>query len=698
MQLYKNLKLGYKLAVSFGLIILLSLGAIIGYNLMNTYDSNLAYGEAVAEDASADAARPLQMQLATLHARLEAIRSQVLDASQNGTAQREDIVRQLGSMLSEHPQLLALYTLWEPDAFDGQDADNRSKAAYDDATGRFIPYVYRTGDGTISSEPLPSYTTPGIGDYYLEPKRTKQLYWMDPTPYMVGGQEATMTSLILPIISANGDFLGIVGGDILLDTLQQQIEEQKPMGGYTVLIAGNGQYIAHGLEPERAGTSFIERNPDTWERLQSGESKMYQHRAGGDVLRLFEPVRVPGSEATWFYMTVIPKATILESFYEDLTFSMIIAAVSLLLLGGVTTLIIRYIVKQVRQVNHLATLMADGDLTVTLPVKSKDEFGTMALNLNRMSDNLRTMVQTVSQHSLSVGATSEELTASAEQTSSAAESIATSIQEVSSGAETQRHELRESSRSMHEIAEGVSRIAVSASAAASASQEVAERTQQGNLRMLEAGSKMSSALQSVEETTQTIRSLHSRSEEISRITGLITQISNQTNLLALNASIEAARAGEHGRGFAVVAAEIRKLAEQSKASAEQINGMLEAVQQDTRKAVHAMEQGSIEVADSAESVQESGRLFTLILEQISDVSRQMEDVSATSQQISAGSEQVSSALGQLRHVSDSAADQANQVAAASEEQLATMEEITSASEGLADMVQELLQLMSKFRT
>ncbi|WP_235287510.1 methyl-accepting chemotaxis protein [Paenibacillus tarimensis] len=692
------MKIGYKLAIGFGLIILLSFGAIIGYNLMNTYDSNLAYGEAVAADTSAEAAKPLQMQLATLHSRLDAVRTQLLDASMNGPAQREDVVRQLSSLLGNHPDLLALYTLWEPDAFDGQDADNRNKAAYDDATGRFVPYVYRSEGGAISSEPLPDYVTPGAGDYYLEPKRTKQVYWMDPTPYLVGGKEMTMTSIILPIIGEGGEFLGIVGGDILLDTLQRQIEEQKPMGGYTVLIAGNGQYIAHGLEPERAGTSFIDRNPDTWEQLKRGESKLYQHRAGGDVLRLFEPVRVPGSETTWFYMTVIPKATILESFYEDLTFSMIIAAVSLLMLAGVTALIIRYIVKQVRQVNHLATLMADGDLTVTLPVHSKDEFGTMALNLNRMSDNLRTMVQTVSQHSLSVGATSEELTASAEQTSSASESIAISIQEVSSGAETQRHELRESSRSMHEIAEGVNRIAVSASAAASASQEAAQRTQQGNQRMLEASSRMASALQSVEETTLTIRSLHSRSEEIGRITGLITQISNQTNLLALNASIEAARAGEHGRGFAVVAAEIRKLAEQSKASAEQINSMLAAVQQDTQKAVHVMEQGSTEVAESAESVKESGHLFSLILEQISDVSRQMEEVSATSQQISAGSEQVSSTLGQLRHVSDAAADQANQVAAASEEQLATMEEITSASEGLADMVQELLELMSRFRT
>lgn len=203
---------------------------------------------------------------------------------------------------------------------------------------------------------------------------------------------------------------------------------------------------------------------------------------------------------------------------------------------------------------------------------------------------------------------------------------------------------------------------------------------------------------SVQSSMTALEHFQQRSEEIGRITGMITEVSRQTNLLALNASIEASRAGEHGRGFGVVAAEIRKLAEQSNQSASDIAALIQSVQQEVQAIVDNMEMGSAEVTHIAEVMNESGELFLSISSQIVDVNEQIEQVSAIAKQMSGESQEIDSSLEQLKAIGHETADHASQVASSSEKQLASMEEITAASAALAHLTQELLELIQRFRT
>src|SRR5690606_29162505 len=118
---------------------------------------------------------------------------------------------------------------------DGNDADNRGKAVYDDATGRFIPYVMREGE-RIRLFPVQHYENEGTGDFYQVPKRTKRFSVIEPYAYELDGEDVLMTSLVLPILDGQNRFLGIVGADISLSSVQENIEDLRPLGGHANMI------------------------------------------------------------------------------------------------------------------------------------------------------------------------------------------------------------------------------------------------------------------------------------------------------------------------------------------------------------------------------------------------------------------------------------------------------------------------------
>nr|WP_281252595.1 methyl-accepting chemotaxis protein [Metabacillus halosaccharovorans] len=240
-------------------------------------------------------------------------------------------------------------------------------------------------------------------------------------------------------------------------------------------------------------------------------------------------------------------------------------------------------------------------------------------------------------------------------------------------------------------------MAESSSSVAELSQNTTIQAEEGNQALQNTLNQMDSIHSSVFESNERIQSLSNRSKEITSILDVITGIADQTNLLALNAAIEAARAGEHGKGFAVVANEVRKLAEQSQASAKQIFDLIQVIQKETNGSVEIMSRVTSDVENGMHISKEAMNKFSEILTRMRSITPIIEDVSATAEQMSAGVQEVDATANELTNIAKNNASTSEEVAASTEEQLASMEEIAGSAKSLSDMAEELKLLISKFK-
>jgi methyl-accepting chemotaxis protein len=377
-----------------------------------------------------------------------------------------------------------------------------------------------------------------------------------------------------------------------------------------------------------------------------------------------------------------------------ITFSILAIVVGL----GVAFLISRIISKPLILLAKATKQISSGDLTVgEIRIKNRDEIGDLAISFNEMTTNLRHLIQQVVDSSQQVAASSEELTASAELSSQATEHIAKTIQEIAAGAEQQAHTVEETSHIISEMATGIQQIALNSENAAFTAIRASEAATEGNSSIQEAISQMNSIHATVSEMAHSIKELGEQARYINQIAETITNIAAQTNLLALNAAIEAARAGEQGRGFAVVANEVRKLAEESAQSSQQIGEYIATIHEGIQAVIQSMEIGTKEVSHGIDVIHMAGDSFEKIRQEVNEVATQIQEVSATVQKMAEGSTQVVKSMQEISEVALMSASGTQNVSAATEEQLATMEEISTSSHGLAKMAEELQAMIGKFK-
>ncbi|MBB5355604.1 methyl-accepting chemotaxis protein [Anoxybacillus mongoliensis] len=356
------------------------------------------------------------------------------------------------------------------------------------------------------------------------------------------------------------------------------------------------------------------------------------------------------------------------------------------------------IARPVKQISDHAEKIAHGDLSVDdIHVTNQDEIGDLAKSFNRMAHNLKQLIQQVSAATEHVSASAQELMASAEQASAATEEVTTAIQEVAQGAEIQGKHAEESVHAIGEMAAGIERMAQTATVVANSATETTKQAAVGQQYLRKVVMQMNTINESTNATNTVIKELNEKSTQIGKIVDVIVGIAEQTNLLALNAAIEAARAGEHGKGFAVVADEVRKLAEQSRESANQIAQLIEMIQQNTGHVVNIVEKGTEEVKQGTKLVEETGTFFEQISLSIEQVNEQIQELSAVSEQMSAGVHQVHASIDEVSSIAKRFVERTAEISASSEEQLASSEEVTSAATSLAEMAEKLRDAVATFK-
>ncbi|MGZ4107077.1 MAG: methyl-accepting chemotaxis protein [Tumebacillaceae bacterium] len=499
--------------------------------------------------------------------------------------------------------------------------------------------------------------------------------------------------------SVQGDQL--YKGDTVMNNNSEIVDLiAKETGDSATIFRGDTRVATNVKKPDGSraiGTKAIPEVVQT--TLNQGQNYLGEATVVGTIHQAtYQPLKDQSGKIIGMWSVLVPN-TSFDAMVAKFRNQVIIFGVVGLLVAIIAAYIVaEYNSRPLKKLAEVAQQVAEGDLRVEkLPTKRKDEFGQLAVAVNGMVDNLHDLISSVNQTAAMVASSSEELTATTEQATMASEQITATIQSVASGAEFQLQGATESATAIDEMAIGIQKIAETSVNVAEVSLQSAQEAEQGNESIQHAVYQMGNIYQTVNESAASVQLLEQRSLEIGKIVEVITSIAAQTNVLALNAAIEAARAGENGRGFAVVADEVRKLAEQSGESAGQIAHLIEAIQQETSRAVGAMDEVIFEVKSGTEVVNVAGAAFQRILESAKQVADQIQDVTASSQEMTASSQQVAHAVDEVTRIARDSAVNAQTVAASSEEQLASMEEITSSSTALSQLAHELQEMIGKFQ-
>lgn len=326
------------------------------------------------------------------------------------------------------------------------------------------------------------------------------------------------------------------------------------------------------------------------------------------------------------------------------------------------------ILDPIRLIQSILAAMADGDLTRRYDRETKGEILRLANSLNFALDNLNKFLSDIRVNADTIDGSTSEMLSSGEEMSSSTGEIASAISQMSHGAQSQVQKVDESSQLVENILTSSQGVATNSEGINKAAKKGVENSDKGSQMVQNVTASMSEIMGVSSSTNESMQVLLQRSKEIERVLGVITDIASQTNLLALNAAIEAAQAGDAGRGFAVVAEEIRKLAEDSRSSAKEIESLITGVSNDTEKTAKMMEAMSQSVSKGVDASKEVSTVFeemsasssqTLSFseeilksskeqsDKIKDVVTITESIVVIAEQTSAGTEEVASSATQL---------------------------------------------------
>lgn len=446
------------------------------------------------------------------------------------------------------------------------------------------------------------------------------------SPFMSISDQKLVVFIATPV-QRNGQTAAIFSNNVLLEEIVSGVLGVKLVGdSHAFLLSKDGTLIAHRqadavLKP--ATTLMPELTADRASALASSH-ELLETKVGGETG--FVTVRaIPDSD--WYLGMVVDRKAALAPL-NTLLAMLIGATVAIVLVSVVVAVFgIRRLLAGLGALRDAMLEIAQGagDLTVRLPVRSRDEVGQAAGAFNQFLERLHGMFREVRDESDHVR---QEVGAAAGTASQVAGEFSRQTDELSATAAT----IEEVTVSIGLIAETVRETEQAMSTADAESSRSAESVEQLTREISRAADTMG-GLSSV------VSRLGSRSDEIAGIVGAIKDIADQTNLLALNAAIEAARAGEQGRGFAVVADEVRKLAERTAESTVEIGRMIDSIRSEMTSAVSGMDDAQRIVHSGVGMAEQATQGIQTIRERVSDVMTRVKDISgATSEQAAATTE------------------------------------------------------------
>ncbi|WP_286923074.1 MULTISPECIES: methyl-accepting chemotaxis protein [Lysinibacillus] len=365
---------------------------------------------------------------------------------------------------------------------------------------------------------------------------------------------------------------------------------------------------------------------------------------------------------------------------------------------GIAFISARVISRPIITVTNRMQRITDGDLSEpALVVKSNDEVGKLIEATNTMSDILNRFLGHIQRVSNDVAAHSEELMQSATEVKTGTQQIVSTVTEIAGGTELQASNASDVATNMMEFNTKMTDVNNSSKYVYQYSQDVMALTKVGKDLMNVSTEQMTSIHVIVKDAVQKVDGLSKQTQNISKLVAVIQDIAAQTNLLALNAAIEAARAGEHGKGFAVVADEVRKLAEQVAVSVDDITEIVQKVQLDAQTVTASLENGYGEVEKGTTQIASTNETFNQITEAVSSMTINIDSMSTKLEEVVQNTASIHKSVDEIAAVSEQSAAGIQETSATIEQAASSMDEIQYSSANLAEMAENLNEIIQKFK-